>query len=258
MTLHLPDITLCVFAGNRIALTAAALSDTFAKLSFDRVMIFADKDFDAPAADVVVTPFSSMEDATRIAWREVYPRLTTTHALWMQWDGYPMRPDLWTEAFREYDFIGPVWPWFTTYSVGNTGFSLQSRKLLRAVYEDRSIVLRQPEDINICRIFRPYLEQRHGIRFASEVIADWFGIEHGPAYPKSFGVHGLWNLLYFMNDDEMKARMDMLAPAQWNNERMISTVGLRAMIAGRRELYRWIVQRQTDMKNGAMKVGEKI
>jgi Protein of unknown function (DUF5672) len=223
--LHLPDITLVVLAGNHVAASSAAMEDVFQRFAFEDVLVFR---------DTPETPFRSVEDATRIMWRGLLPRLTTTHAVTMHWDGYPVNPNQWDDGFRRYDFIGAVWPWFTENQIGNSGFSLQSRKFLEAIAD---LPMEQPEDIVLCRRQRPLLEAR-GVGFAPEDIADRFSVEHGPA-AVPLGFHGVWNMLYFMDDDTIKARLLLMERSQWEKQQ-IDTLGYRAVIAGRRELYRWI------------------
>lgn len=244
--IYLPDITLVCLAGNHIRTSEAALNDVFAGFAFEEVMTFADEPI--PGHDTIVTPFRSVEDATDIAWRLVYPRLNTNFVMSMHWYGYPINPDLWTDEFLQFDYIGAVWPWFTERSVGNTGFSLQSREFLRAIYEDRSIPLTQPEDITLCRNIRPYLEERHGIRFAPEEIADRFSTEHGGTQIP-LGFHGVWNMLYFLDDEAMKRRLLLMGKDAWLRQQ-IDTLGVRAMVAGRRELYRWINATRAEVMTG--------
>lgn len=238
--IQLTDITLVVLEGNHTAVTEAAVEDVFKQFMFEDVLIFRD----TPS-----TPFRSVEDATRIAWREVWPRLKTTHAMSMHWDGYPVRPYLWNDGFRDFDYIGAVWPWFTEHQVGNSGFSLQSRKFLQAIYEDHAIPMKQPEDITLCREWRPYLEQEHGIHFAPESIADRFSVEHGPANPQTLGFHGVWNFIYHMDDDTVKQRLTLMGKGLWARDQ-VDTLAQRALIAGRRDLYRWVNKTRAEVMSG--------
>ena len=246
--LHLPDITLVVLAGNYFAITQAAIYDTLRRFSFDDILLFADAPMDVPVT-TIVTPFRSLVDETRVMRREVHPRLKTSHAMMIEWDGYPLNPAFWDDGFRQFDYIGAVWPWFTEHTVGNCGFSLQSRKLLAAAYDDPAISTTEPSDITLCRDSRPYLEARHGIKFADEATADRFATEHGAAGLRTFGFHGLWNMLYFLDDEAMKARLLILAPNQWKMQQ-IDTLGVRALVAGRRELYRWVNAKRAEVLNG--------
>jgi len=123
-------------------------------------------------------------------------------------------------------------------AIGNTGFSLQSKKLLRALRELEPV---QPEDVALCRGYRPMLETEHHIRFAPVAIANRFSIEHGAAQARAFGFHGLWNMLYFKSDDEIKALLRLLKPSQWNNIQ-IDILGNRAIAEGRNDLFRHIIE----------------
>lgn len=240
--LHISDVTLVMLGGDYAALTRAALGDIFDKFSFDRVMVFSHTPLNVEGN--IVMQMSSVEDATRIAWREIYPRLETDFILSCHWDGYPIRPEMWMELYKAFDFIGPVWPWHSENSVGNTGFSLQSKRLLRALQQ---IEPTQPEDVAICRIQRPFLEKEFGIVYASEDIADCFGVEHGSASARPFGFHGLWNMLYFMDDETLMERLNLMTPAQWRREQ-VQMLFVRTIAAGRRDLYRWMRKRYEAMK----------
>ena len=125
--------------------------------------------------------------------KSLLPHIDTPHALLVQWDGYVVNPQAWDPAFLDCDYIGAKWYWQSDgLRVGNGGFSLRSRKLLRALQDPR-IELVEAEDITIGRAFRRLLEREHGIRFADEALADRFSFE--AAYPigKPFGFHGLFN-----------------------------------------------------------------
>jgi len=66
----------------------------------------------------------------------------------------------------------------------------------------------------ICRICRPILEARHGIRFAPESVADQFAFERvapsGPMLP--FGFHGLFNMWRFLGAGDLQELFRTLDP----------------------------------------------
>jgi hypothetical protein len=239
--LYLPDITLVFMAGSYVATSVAAIDDIRGQFVFEQEMIFADAPL--PGIDTIVAPIRSMEDATRMSWRELYPQLATNRVLFAQWDGYPVNPDSWDDGFRDFDFIGAVWPWFSERTVGNTGFSLQSKRFLGML---RAYPLKQPEDIVLCREYRPSLEAWHGMRFADETTADRFSVEHGPVNAGAFGFHGIWNLVDRLSDDAVRARLDLMEPGQWAR-RQTEFAAHRALALGRRDLYRWIIGRQAEV-----------
>ncbi len=56
-------------------------------------------------------------------------------------------------------------------------------------------------------------------------------------------------MLYFLDDEAMKARLLLLAPNQWKMQQ-IDTLEVRALVAGRRELYRWVNAKRAEVLNG--------
>ena len=123
----------------------------------------------------------------------------TNHALYIQYDGFAVNAEAWTDAFLEYDYIGAIWG---DGMVGNGGFSLRSRKLhetLAKIKVPEYFMDTAPEDSLICRMFRRALEKEADIRFAGNAIAAQFSIEQTPPEKyrhwigKSFGFHERWH-----------------------------------------------------------------
>lgn len=128
----------------------------------------------------------------------LFPRVTTSHVLVVQWDGFICHPERWDTSFLDWDYIGA--PWYhgdSSGSVGNGGFSLRSRKLLAAL-ETLDHPASEPEDMAICMTLRPLLETKFGIRFAPLEVAQRFACEYGPYMP-SFGFHGMHNFAHVMS-----------------------------------------------------------
>jgi Flp pilus assembly protein TadD len=195
---ELSGVTLaCVDTLNH-ALALRALDHSRRGLRFARVLFLTDGvpgDVDVPAGIDVATiaPLASRDDYSRFVLKSLAHHVDTPHVLLIQWDGYVVNPGAFEPSFLECDYIGAKWFWFDDgMRVGNGGFSLRSRKLLTALQDPR-IELTEAEDITIGRAYRPLLEREHGIRYASEAIADRFAFE--AAYPAGlpFGFHGLYN-----------------------------------------------------------------
>ncbi len=106
--------------------------------------------------------------------------VATEHALVIQWDGYVVNPAAWRSEFLEFDYIGAKWWHQDGCNVGNGGFSLRSKKLLAAVQALGLTDCTINEDDMICRTSRRTLEVKHGVRFASEAVADRFAFERNP------------------------------------------------------------------------------
>lgn len=143
---------------------------------------------------VAVPSLRSREDYSLVVQTQLAAHVRTDFVLVIQWDGYPVRPENWTDAFLEHDYIGAPWPQFpNAIAVGNGGFSLRSRRLLEACLDPR-FRSGHPEDVVICHTNRSLLENAHGIRFAPVDLARRFSCERMGEAARSFGFHGLFNM----------------------------------------------------------------
>jgi tetratricopeptide (TPR) repeat protein len=178
-------------------------------LAFGRVVLLTDRpladlDGDASGIDVVTgITVATREDYSRFVVTGLREHLTTPFVLLVQWDGFVVNPAAWSDAFLDFDYIGARWHWHRDgMDVGNGGFSLRSRRLLDAL-ADPAIVVDANEDEVICRKYRPFLEQRYGIRFAPASLADRFSFEADYAAGTPFGFHGLFNFWRVLSPAEL-------------------------------------------------------
>jgi len=135
--------------------------------------------------------------------KNVYPFVKTDYTIWMQTDGFILNPNLWTDEFFKYDYIGSPWPWFNKPG-GNGGFSFRSKKLLKSLtklpYTERN------EDAVICDLARDFLINE-GIKYAPINIGVKWGLEEDINNQSNnlndyFGFHGkkhLKNALSILN-----------------------------------------------------------
>ena len=135
----------------------------------------------------------------------------STHVLVIQWDSFIIHPELWTDDFLKYDYIGAVWPHHPETPVGNGGFSLRSTKLLDALVGPE-IPKRHPEDFCICIDNRERLEKEFDIRFAPTAVAERFAVERSTWHP-AFGFHGFFNFVKVMSREEFSNFLDLLPDA---------------------------------------------
>jgi hypothetical protein len=134
-----------------------------------------------------------------------------THVLIIQWDSFILHPELWTNEFLQYDYIGAVWPHHPQTPVGNGGFSLRSVKLLEAL-ESPTIKKRHPEDFCICIDNKALLEGAFGIRFAPINAAEQFAVERTDWHP-AFGFHGFFNFGKVLKPHELTEFLRLLPDA---------------------------------------------
>ena len=196
--LKLPTVTLCAASSVNVAATLMALRACLHQIDFAQCLFFTD------AVDVVgdegicivpVPRIESASDYSAFMLGELGNNIRTDHCLIVQWDGFVWDAQQWSADFLNYDYVGAAWPQFEDGNdVGNGGFSLRSRKLLKAI-GDPEFRPEHPEDVAICRTNRALLERKHGIRFADRATADAFAFERTQAEAPTFGFHGIFNMI---------------------------------------------------------------
>ncbi len=184
-------------------------------VDIDRLKLAADicqKDFtfgavkllsSIPDSDPRVIPIDtvdSIEKYSHFLVKKLHDFVDTDFVLVIQYDGFILNPESWSDDFLSYDYIGAPWWYEDDNNVGNGGFSLRSKKLLHILCHDASIQEHHPEDHHIARTYGDYLRSL-GIVFAPEHVARKFSIEgclkepvpvkYGSAWTHEFGFHGL-------------------------------------------------------------------
>jgi hypothetical protein len=122
--------------------------------------------------------------------------VNTSHALICTHDGFISNPHLWDDEWMNYDMIGAPWPifWNLSHRVGNTGFTLQSKKFLETAKLAEPLWKGEAGDVFLCQIMETRF-RKLGIKYAPVEVAAKFSWEHhieeGTATRhKSFGFHG--------------------------------------------------------------------
>lgn len=203
---ELKNVTICAVDCVNVKLAIAAIRKSFIECSFEDAIIFTDKKENLENIRFIeISKINSREDYSRFILKELPSHIKTTHVLIVQWDGFVINGNQWSNQFLEYDYIGAKWPWLADdIKVGNGGFSLRSKKLLNLMAQDQFPFLENMnEDQQICQHYRKKLELNHKILFANVDLADKFSYErHLPNLP-TFGFHGLFNFWRYFNDDEI-------------------------------------------------------
>jgi len=196
--LVLPTVSLCAVASVNVSATLDALQRSRSAIDFGRVILFTNEKMTKNVMGIAIIPIeilNSSQEYSHFILSDLPRYIETDHVLIIQWDGFVIEPNLWSDTFLDYDYIGAVWPQFADGgTVGNGGFSLRSRRLLDAC-RDPDFRVEHPEDTAICRKNRRLLEEKHGIRFAPPEVAKRFSYERQRSGGKTFGFHGIFNLL---------------------------------------------------------------
>lgn len=153
-----------------------------------------------PVAPISTFPY----DYNLLCLRTLPDLIQEDFVLIVQHDGYAVNAQAWCDDFLNYDYIGAVsWSFLQPPVVGNGGFSLRSKKLMKALAKLNLPCDYDGEDAQICQYNRQQLEKDFGIKFAPHYLADRFSMESGRQSPwigKSFGFHGKHDIAkYYTN-----------------------------------------------------------
>lgn len=189
---------------------ALALGESIRNLRFARALLLSHERPGQlpPGVDWRQIPKLCKEGYNLFCLRALADYVETSHVLTIQTDGYVINPTAWNANWLGYDYIGAPWPnlagWIHAHNrVGNSGFCLRSRKLLKATQElatEGRLRIHQMrmgevlDDVFTCVDCYPDLSGA-GLRFAPPKVAAKFAVERetcdGGDVRTSFGFHGL-------------------------------------------------------------------
>jgi hypothetical protein len=138
------------------------------------------------------------ESENRFQVCELHKHIQTDFVFTAEWDSWIVNPEAWSDDFLKYDYIGAPWWFGDEANVGNSGFSIRSKRFLEATaansaaYEGRF----HPHDLRTCRELRG-LYTAMGLTFAPDSVAARFSWECNGTYPHyngAFGAHGILTL----------------------------------------------------------------
>jgi hypothetical protein len=125
--------------------------------------------------------------------------VTTDFGLLFQDDGFPLNPEMWSDEFMDYDYVGAPLPIDTNLlhnpieRIGGGGFTLRSKKLLNLTSEWKDFDWTINEDTYISFINRNELIE-NGLRICPHNIARHFviqnAIDDNHTLFNTFGYHG--------------------------------------------------------------------
>ena len=194
--LALPQVTLCAATSVNVKATIYALEASLAQIDFAACKLFTDAPVTPSHPDISIVPIGRLGSSAAYSsflLSQMVDHVETSHCLVTQWDGHVIDAGRWRPEFLDHDYIGARWPQFDDdHDVGNGGFSLRSRRLMKACCNPQFKAV-HPEDIAIGRTNRIWLEGR-GMRFAPRELANLFATERTGDLQTSLGYHGVWNM----------------------------------------------------------------
>lgn len=203
--IRLDNVTLVTVSSVHLPESMKALEYSMADIEFAKVLLITHEKPDGLHPGITFVPcerITSLDAYSRYMLFDLFKHIDTEYALIVQGDGYVVRPYQWDDAFLAHDYIGAPWPEGAHFTkdgtpvlVGNGGFSLRSKKMLRA-FHDLDLPFSDGgsgyfnEDGVICNYFRKDLEAA-GITFAPVDVAARFSLEDSSFSRsiKPFGFH---------------------------------------------------------------------
>lgn len=185
--LKLPNVTLIALTGKDVAAHEVAVEYSCRDIEFGAVKIIVDK------------KIRDINDWNRKIIYELWKYVDTSHAILIHPDGYIINPEVWTNDWLFYDYIGAPWPMPNdSYSyrdeygniirVGNS-VSLRSKKMMLYPhlydFEWKEYYGNTNEDGFLCVHNRKKLEKL-GCKFAPLDVAKYFSKEH--EIPENVGI----------------------------------------------------------------------
>ncbi len=163
-----------------------------AQCSFDKVLFLTDIEIkNLPGIEVEIIPkISSKDEYSHFVVKELYKYIGTEFILLTQHDAEILNGNLFDDRLFDFDYCGALWPELDGLSNGNGGFSWRSYRLQEALGIDNHILVTNPEDVSICRVYRRYLEKKYGLVWATDEIAEQFSYEIRTPMQPTFGRHG--------------------------------------------------------------------
>jgi len=160
---------------------------------------------------VPIDPINSVEEYSKFVIEKLDEYVDTPHVLIIQYDGFILNPDAWSDEFLKYDYIGSTFfvrnvsinrfgfpkELLGQRIVGNGGFCMRSKKIISLcakLSKENFFSNYHPEDVVISVHNRKALEEK-GIVFAPVPIAQQFSFEsqdlNDYTWNGQFGFHGL-------------------------------------------------------------------
>jgi len=128
--------------------------------------------------------------------RELCKHINTDYVLTIHPDGYIINPNLWSEEFLDYDYIGAPWQvrcvHNKNYRVGNSGFCIRSKKFCQMTSDCPVPYMLENDDVYFCQAIRgTYMPHE---MYAPKELAARFSLEWDDSFGFSakdvFGFHG--------------------------------------------------------------------
>jgi hypothetical protein len=232
MPITLNEVTLVCFDTRNANAALESIKFSISQVNFSQKILFTSKALcskdimsEAKILNIrveYVSEIKSINDYSYFILAKLDYYINTKFCLITQWDSWVINPSYWDFSFLNFDYIGAIWPHYSDNQVGNGGFSLRSKKLLKATRDLINSYSELPcpliEDDYICRQYRNIFEEKYKIRFPTNKLANKFSIEGNGPPINSFGFHGMSNFHFVIKKDVvLKNLLDRLSDEYFTN-----------------------------------------
>ena len=224
--ISLKEVTLVCFDTRNLEAAINSMARSMSHINFSESIFFTNqelcsKEFVSYTKDlgirvVFVNDVKSITQYSLFILEKLDSYINTNFCLVTQWDSWVINSKSWDLDFLNYDYIGAIWPDYIENKVGNGGFSLRSKRLLKSTREiletnsDFSIPL--IEDDFICREKRKIFEEKYQLKFPDVELANKFSVERNGIPIGSFGFHGMFNFNFVISkDNELRKLINTLS-----------------------------------------------
>jgi hypothetical protein len=225
--LKLDNVTLiCIDGVEKLKSSIEAIKNSINKIQFTNVILLTCGNIDKnDYCEIIKIPKMNWNQYNEFVITEFGNYFNTDFALLCQDDGYISNPEMWSDEFLKYDYIGAPWPQdlinqlmfnlekgvdlngkgfkqelklpnynSNNYRVGNGGFALRSKRLCELTKHFKNKYLNKPED-NIISIYEKEYIEKSGMKIAPVELAAKFSVESPTEFNpfrdknKTFGFH---------------------------------------------------------------------
>lgn len=226
--INLPSVTLVCLTSIDLPKAILAIKHCCQHINFGDVKLITHEDIKSDGTfKVEKSPqFHNLQTYSDYLLGHLSDHFDTTHCLHIQMDGLVSNPEMWTDEYLKYDYIGAPWSTYLVqdilnklylgldqngnkfethvpvlkgyytedYRVGNGGFSLRSKKLCELTKKYVGKYPNKSEDCIICFYEKEDLLES-GIKYAPVELAAQFSVEyptefnHTKDITKTFGFH---------------------------------------------------------------------
>jgi hypothetical protein len=189
--INLPNVTLVNITSVKHEQNIKSLVQSKKHIKFGSVKFISDIKPDYLPSDIEYCKCDKLDSLSfaHFAWYDWWKYIDTELCLFVHHDGFVLNPKLWSDDFLKFDWVGAPWPNHSGYHnkgryipVGNGGFAIRSRKILKAPTDLNLPLLDNcgfgfpHEDMNYCNYHYDAMIE-YGIKYADIDTAARFATE---------------------------------------------------------------------------------